>query len=282
MEDKDTALALLKDKAKELKIVTKKLSIVETKFVETHKLQKALIKDRDTFTKFLQLVFKDKVAEEVLLSGDPENYGLYDITQLQEFYTHQTTLQQNSYDTQIVELQQQLEKTQSDTTIVNELRNENDELVKVVEDLEKEKTAFKQLNDELLVRLRKLQDKSDQFEQLAKERDQFEELAKSLESSQAEQQALNLLSQFSNNSFGLSIPQPKPQLQDLEREVSELTNKVIKLQQENSELRMVSVAENVDTEDHSEEDAPADETKEKLDEALNSNIVLRQELEIVK
>lgn len=80
MEDKETAS--LQEKAKELKLVTKKLSIVEAKFVETHKLQKALIRDRDTFTQFLHLVFKDKVAEEIVLSNDTDSYGLYDITQL--------------------------------------------------------------------------------------------------------------------------------------------------------------------------------------------------------
>ena len=170
MEDKETALALLKDKAKELKMVTKKLGIVEAKFVETHKLQKALVKDRDTFTQFLQFVFKDKAAEEVVLSNDTENYGLYDITMLQEFYTHQTTHQQNNYETELQDLKLQLGQAQSDTTLIDKLRRENDELSQLLVDLQQEKASFKQLNDELLVRLRKVQEKSDQFEKLAEER----------------------------------------------------------------------------------------------------------------
>jgi cellobiose-specific phosphotransferase system component IIA len=78
--EKETALALLKEKAKELNLVGKKLKIVEAKFVEAHKLQKALVKDRETFTQFLQFVFKNDVAEEVIQGSEPEHFGLYDIT----------------------------------------------------------------------------------------------------------------------------------------------------------------------------------------------------------
>ncbi len=45
---------------------------------------------------------------------------------------------------------------------------------------------------------------------------------------------------------------------------------------------MVTVADNVQTDDHSEEEVVLDETKEKLDEALNLNIVLQREIEVVK
>ena len=87
--DKETLLALLKDKAKELKLVQKKLSKVEDKFVETHKQQKGLIRDRETFVAFLKVIFHDSgVIDEVVLTSDPDNWGLYDINQLQEFYLH--------------------------------------------------------------------------------------------------------------------------------------------------------------------------------------------------
>ncbi len=45
---------------------------------------------------------------------------------------------------------------------------------------------------------------------------------------------------------------------------------------------MVTVADNVQIDDHSEEEVVLDETKEKLDEALNLNIVLQREIEVVK
>jgi hypothetical protein len=48
-EDPETLLTLLKEKAKELKLAQKKLSKVEDRYVETHKLQKALLRDRETF-----------------------------------------------------------------------------------------------------------------------------------------------------------------------------------------------------------------------------------------
>ena len=53
-EDPETLVALLKDNAKELKLCQKKLSKVEDKYVETNKLQKALLRDRDTFVLFLK------------------------------------------------------------------------------------------------------------------------------------------------------------------------------------------------------------------------------------
>ena len=90
-QDPETLLSLLKDKAKELKLTQKKLSKVEDKFVETHKQQKALLSDRDTFEQFLKrCVFADhpSILEEICMQDVPDNYGLYDITQLSEFYTH--------------------------------------------------------------------------------------------------------------------------------------------------------------------------------------------------
>ncbi len=69
--DPETLVSLLKEKAKELKLVQKKLTKVEDKFVETHKLQKALVRDRETFQLFLQVVFGEhpQTISEVYL-GD--------------------------------------------------------------------------------------------------------------------------------------------------------------------------------------------------------------------
>jgi len=47
--DVDTLMALLKEKAKELKTTQKKLKKVEEKFVEMHKSQKNLVSDRENF-----------------------------------------------------------------------------------------------------------------------------------------------------------------------------------------------------------------------------------------
>ena len=86
--DPETLVSLLKEKAKELKLAQKKLTKVEDKFVETHKLQKALIRDRETFQQFLQLVFGDdpKSMAEIYLGDSSDQYGLYDIDLLKSFY----------------------------------------------------------------------------------------------------------------------------------------------------------------------------------------------------
>ena len=55
--DRDTMVSLLKDKAKENKQLVKKVKKLEEKYVELHKNQKALVKDRETFIQFLHLVF---------------------------------------------------------------------------------------------------------------------------------------------------------------------------------------------------------------------------------
>ena len=82
-EDPETLVALLKDKAKELKLCQKKLSKVEDKYVETHKLQKALLRDRDTFVLFLKQIFPKDLHQEVLLEEEgQESYGMYDINLL--------------------------------------------------------------------------------------------------------------------------------------------------------------------------------------------------------
>lgn len=56
---------------------------MEDKFVETHKLQKALIRDRETLVAFLHVVFDStEVVDEIILGPEQDNYGLYDINQL--------------------------------------------------------------------------------------------------------------------------------------------------------------------------------------------------------
>lgn len=55
--DRETMVSLLKDKAKENKQLVKKVKKLEEKYVELHKKEKALIKDRETFIAFLHLVF---------------------------------------------------------------------------------------------------------------------------------------------------------------------------------------------------------------------------------
>ena len=72
--DSDTLMSLLKEKAKELKTLQKKLDKVEEKFFQTHKQQKALLKDRDTFVALLKIIFSEMpdTLAEVLLPDNAE------------------------------------------------------------------------------------------------------------------------------------------------------------------------------------------------------------------
>ncbi len=72
--DSETLMSLLKEKAKELKTLQKKLDKVEEKFFQTHKQQKALLKDRDTFVALLKIIFSEMpdTLAEVLLPDNAE------------------------------------------------------------------------------------------------------------------------------------------------------------------------------------------------------------------
>ena len=59
-------LNLLKDKAKEIKALEKKLAKVEKKYVEVYKEHKDLVNDKQTFDGFLKHVFKERAEEEIL------------------------------------------------------------------------------------------------------------------------------------------------------------------------------------------------------------------------
>ena len=92
--DKETMVSLLKDKAKENGRLQKKVKKLEEKYVELHKREKGLLKDRETFIQFLHLVYPPKQLEEVLLPESVEP-GLYDIDHLRQFWTHLKTQSDN-------------------------------------------------------------------------------------------------------------------------------------------------------------------------------------------
>jgi hypothetical protein len=55
--DTETLMNLLKDKAKEMKIMEKKLGKAEKQYVKVFKENKDLIKDRQTFEEFMKVIF---------------------------------------------------------------------------------------------------------------------------------------------------------------------------------------------------------------------------------
>ena len=65
---------------------------LEEKYVELHKREKGLLKDRETFISFMHLVFPQQILDEVLISeagegGAEATFGLYDIEHLRQFWT---------------------------------------------------------------------------------------------------------------------------------------------------------------------------------------------------
>lgn len=124
-DNPETLNQLLKEKAKELKLAQKKLAKVEDKFVETHKENKALGRDRDTLISFLQFVFEDhkQILEELAsLSTGPENYGLFDLTQLQDFYQFVLTAHEKASIQKQDEIQTRLDEQTALASKVPELQ----------------------------------------------------------------------------------------------------------------------------------------------------------------
>ena len=106
-DDKNTMIELLKDKAKENKQLVKKVKKLEQKYVELHKLEKALTQDRETFIQFLHLVFPQHHLDELLLPSD--QFGLYDIEHLRNFWTLMKA-QNEQESTHIIEIMKEEKK----------------------------------------------------------------------------------------------------------------------------------------------------------------------------
>lgn len=76
---------------------------LEEKYVELHKREKGLLKDRETFISFMHLVFPQQILDEVIIHEDPsqnpegdnQSFGLYDIEHLRQFWTLMRTQTDN-------------------------------------------------------------------------------------------------------------------------------------------------------------------------------------------
>ena len=128
--DPETLVSLLKEKAKELKLVQKKLTKVEDKFVETHKLQKALVRDRETFQLFLQVVFGEhpQTISEVYLGDSSDQYGLYDIDLLKSFYVLVQTQKTQQHLVEKAQLEDRLKEFERDAVRILDLKLELESL----------------------------------------------------------------------------------------------------------------------------------------------------------
>ena len=71
--DKETLVSLLKDKSKEMKSLTTKLSKIEEKYVKIFKDQKNLLKDKEITEKIIKIIF-DNDSGLKFLQVEPGNY----------------------------------------------------------------------------------------------------------------------------------------------------------------------------------------------------------------
>ena len=73
--DKETLVSLLKDKSKEMKSLTTKLSKIEEKYIKIFKDQKNLLKDREITQKIINTIFDNDSALK-FLQVEPGNYEI--------------------------------------------------------------------------------------------------------------------------------------------------------------------------------------------------------------
>lgn len=226
-------MALLKEKTKELKATQKKLKKVEEKFVDLHKQQKKLVQDRETFIQFLHLVFPASHLEELLLPDD--QLGLYDIDHLRNFWT----LYKNQTD-------------QESMHIIQVLREEKQLMFTNLQKLEKEQESKEYLERRVMemdVQMNKIQEEIQSYIKKVTEKDllikqQEEQLRSSksvsdrirdLERENSELKAKQLMSSLGNNIK--PNRQAENQLQSLQVQLSEKTNEILRLKEENDSLK---------------------------------------------
>lgn len=160
-DDKNTMIELLKDKAKENKQLVKKVKKLEEKYVELHKHEKGLIQDRETFINFLHLVFPQHLLDELLLPDD--QYGLYDIEHLKNFWTLMKT-QTEQESTHIIEIMKEEKKVmyQRIQQYERELADKEDQAKRI---LELEVSLEKLMND-IEEQNKKIQEKDEKINEV--------------------------------------------------------------------------------------------------------------------
>jgi predicted transcriptional regulator len=200
--DTDTLMALLKEKAKELKQTQKKLKKVEDKFVEMHKSQKNLISDRETFIQFLHVVFPQSLLnDEILIMPEgAEGYGMFDINHLRQFFTLTAQSKENEQ-LSLVQTMQDQKKILADK--IGEYEERETQNHKQSMDIQNRLNELLEQNDELKERLSEQQ--NDSKAQVVREEverkyaDQLEQLERQLkevESENSEIKAKQLMNAF--------------------------------------------------------------------------------------
>jgi hypothetical protein len=143
---KETLISLLKDKSKELKSLTLKLSKIEEKYIKVFKDYKNLLKDKDAFEKYVGFTLKNY--------NSPADYGVVDANNLIALYSNQQQAQNEAlaqlmsqFNREKAEYETKINYLQEKEAKFNKAESENDVLRGAIRQLEDIKVK---LGDEVL------------------------------------------------------------------------------------------------------------------------------------
>jgi len=201
----ESLLKIIKDQNKELKLLNKKLTKVEEKFIKMNTDFKMIQNDKANIESFLKIIFPKEMYEKMIKT----ELGLYDCAELNRFWVVVEGAKQNDYQ-----------------KYVNQVKLENTDLNKKCEamkvdlesriiELEKLKLSLKEISDNSTYMSSMYNEIAYKYENIEKERNlilnmldekerQIERLS-TLEIENAELKAKNLLNSFDSKKEDLVI-----------------------------------------------------------------------------
>ena len=234
--EKDTLISLLKDKSKELKTCSTKLSKLEEKYVKIFKENKNYAKDKDAVEKFIRAVFETEADK--FLPYDP---GFLDGTKLAEVYQTKNNEVSSNFKKTIKELEVAKE----------ELDKRNQELLTKLGDAEEKFTAksnemrnLQQRFDEQDSNSAKLLQEINDLNSIIKDKDVEIAKYKKVEDEIASLKAESLIQELKSKNNGqrdikdrLEQSQKTDQILKLKNEVEESHERIVQLERRLADLQ---------------------------------------------
>ena len=236
-------VSLLKDKANENKQLQKKVKKLEEKYVELHKREKGLLKDRETFIGFMHLVFPQQILDEVLISeagegGAEATFGLYDIEHLQQFWTlykQQTDAESTHIIAHMREekqmLMQKIQSYERDIQLKDEAERRGKEAEDALGKLQTEISEYRRVTQMKDTEIAEYQERLEQI-------DVLQDRVRALERENSEMKAAKLMNLFPGGGTSQAKPAQNDKLiESLKVQLSEKTNDYLRLKEENERLK---------------------------------------------
>ena len=183
--DKETLVSLLKDKNKEMKSLTTKLSKIEEKYVKIFKDHKNLSKDREIIEKIIKIIVDNDSALK-FLQVDPGNY---DFGVFMEIWNKKEVENARMFSSKIENLEIKITQLQNN---MNENKNQVDQ------NLEKEIKVLKQKECELENINSKLAQEISEFNQIISQKNNEIQDLKQIENNLATLKAEILMKEMKN------------------------------------------------------------------------------------